>query len=187
MTVLKDNLILYHGSYCEIIHPDLQKCSRYKDFGQGFYLTTSQDQARSFAVLSTHKAIAGAVIDESQKYGFVSSFKLPDVTGLNVFSFETADVDWLHCIVAHRRTETFPGLRDSFEKYDIIMGKIANDNTNATITAYMSSTFGAVGSAQSDTICINLLLPERLKDQFCFRSMAAVSKLQFMGSEKVCL
>ena len=36
MLELKENLILYHGSYCEVLSPDLKKCAKMKDFGQGF-------------------------------------------------------------------------------------------------------------------------------------------------------
>ena len=35
MLELKDGLILYHGSYCEVKEPDLGKCAKRKDFGQG--------------------------------------------------------------------------------------------------------------------------------------------------------
>ena len=35
MLELKENLILYHGSYCEVLSPDLKKCAKMKDFGQG--------------------------------------------------------------------------------------------------------------------------------------------------------
>ena len=45
MTELQDSLVLYHGSYCAVENPDLAKCALYKDFGQGFYLTTSKAQA----------------------------------------------------------------------------------------------------------------------------------------------
>ena len=37
MLEIKDGLILYHGSYCEVKEPDLKKCAKRKDFGQGFY------------------------------------------------------------------------------------------------------------------------------------------------------
>ena len=37
---LKDRFVIYHGSYCEVKKPDLAKCAKRKDFGQGFYLTT---------------------------------------------------------------------------------------------------------------------------------------------------
>ena len=45
MLEVKDGLVLYHGSYCEVKAPDLAKCTKRKDFGQGFYLTTSKEQA----------------------------------------------------------------------------------------------------------------------------------------------
>ena len=45
MLELKDGFVLYHGSYCEVKEPDLAKCAKRKDFGQGFYLTTSKEQA----------------------------------------------------------------------------------------------------------------------------------------------
>ena len=75
----------------------------------------------------------------------------------------------------------------SMQDYDVISGKIANDDTNATIIAYMDNVFGKMGSEQADKMCISLLLPERLKDQFCFRSEKAISALEFLKSEKVSL
>ena len=47
MLELKDGFVLYHGSFCEVKEPDLAKCAKKKDFGQGFYLTTSKEQAES--------------------------------------------------------------------------------------------------------------------------------------------
>ena len=44
-----------------------------------------------------------------------------------------------------------------------------------------------MGSEAADKVCIGLLIPERLKDQFCFRSERALSKLKFLKSEKVAL
>ncbi len=68
--------------------------------------------------------------------------------------------------------------------YDIIAGKIANDRTNLTITTYLLGAYGEIGSAGADDICISLLIPERLRDQYCFRSDAAITALTFKGSEK---
>ena len=50
MLELKDGFVLYHGSYCEVKAPDLAKCAKRKDFGQGFYLTTSKEQADDFCI-----------------------------------------------------------------------------------------------------------------------------------------
>ena len=98
---LKDGFVLYHGSYCEVKEPDLAKCAKRKDFGQGFYLTTSKEQAESFLRTSIAKAIATGTIEEGQKFGYISTFEFKLSKNLETHIFENADVDWLHCIAAH--------------------------------------------------------------------------------------
>ena len=72
MQELCNGLILYHGSYCEVREPDLQKCSARKDFGKGFYLTSSKEQAESCLKTSIVKAITKGDADADQNYGFIS-------------------------------------------------------------------------------------------------------------------
>ena len=102
MLELKDGFVLYHGSYCEVKEPDLAKCAKRKDFGQGFYLTTSKEQEESFLRTSIAKAIATGTIEEGQKFGYISTFEFKLSENLETHIFENADVDWLHCIAAHR-------------------------------------------------------------------------------------
>lgn len=187
MKNLENRMVLYHGSYCVVEYPDLEKCAVFKDFGRGFYLTTSKEQAKSFAKISATKAKSRGIIPYDEKFAYISFFKVDNIDELKSFAFETADVDWLHYIVAHRKEGSFSEVRKSMLDYDVISGKIANDDTNATIIAYMGNVFGTMGSEQADKMCISLLLPERLKDQFCFRSDKAISKLEFLKSEKVAL
>ena len=187
MNELKNGMVLYHGSYCVVENPDLTKCAMYKDFGQGFYLTTSKEQAKSFAKISATKAKLKGLIPYSEKFAYISFFKMCDSDSLKTFAFGTANLEWLHTIVAHRRNGVFPNIKISMQNYDVISGKIANDDTNATIIAYMNNVFGAMGSEQADKMCISLLLPERLKDQFCFRSEKSIAALEFLKSEKVSL
>lgn len=52
MIRLQNGMLLYHGSYTEVSHIDLSKCEIGKDFGKGFYLTTSLKQAHHFVPLS---------------------------------------------------------------------------------------------------------------------------------------
>ena len=113
---LKDGVILYHGSYCEVKSPDLQKCSRFK--------------------------------------------------------------------VAHRQMGSLANVTEQYRYFDIIAGKVANDATNSTIVNYMARAYGPVGSAKADSICIGLLLPDRLKNQCSFRTVKALANLDFNGSEK---
>jgi hypothetical protein len=72
MQKLSDGMLLYHGSYTAVNRPDLSKCAAKKDFGKGFYLTTSKKQAEDFVRASIKKAIAQGLIIPKQNYGFVS-------------------------------------------------------------------------------------------------------------------
>ena len=76
MQGITNGLLLYHGSYCEVPVPDLKKCAKQKDFGQGFYLTTSREQAVRFLNTAISKAKAIGIIDEKQSFGVVSVYKV---------------------------------------------------------------------------------------------------------------
>lgn len=187
MLKLTDGLILYHGSYCEVRKPDLAKCAKRKDFGQGFYLTTSKEQAESFLKTSIAKAIAAGKIDESQDVGYISTFEVNLLKELGVHVFEAADVNWLHCIAAHRKKRLFAEVESEMAQYDVIAGKIADDATNATLTAYLGGAFGTVGGREADEFCIRQLLPNKLKDQYCFKTENAIACLKFVEGEKIWL
>jgi hypothetical protein len=187
MQELIDGLTLYHGSYCEVKSPELQRGDKYKDFGQGFYLTSSKKQAENFIKTSVKKAILSGKVGEKQNFGYVSVFRFIKNNDLDIWTYPEADADWLHCIVGHRKRNTFPDIIDRLKQYDIICGKIANDNTNATIAAYMASAYGEIGTKSADDMCISLLLPERLQNQFCFRTDEALKSVKFVESEKIWL
>ena len=136
MLRLKDGLILYHGSYCEVKEPDLAKCAKRKDFGQGFYLTTSKEQAASFLKTSIAKAIAAGKIEENQNFGYISTY----------------DAEVEH----------------EMAMYDVIIGKIADDATNAiqevdealAIINKQRSLFGAYQNRMEHAIAINNITAE---------------------------
>ena len=186
MPKLREGMKLYHGSWCEVSEPDLSKCGKYKDFGQGLYLTSSKKQAEAFAKISTRRA-ENRKLTFLQRYGVVSRFICLEVSDINICEYKSADVSWLHCIVGHRRNRFFKDIVDKMSVYDVISGKIANDDTNITITAYQDGLYGEVGTENADNICISLLMPERLKDQYCFRTQKALGVIKFEGSEKVWL
>ena len=171
----------------EVKEPDLAKCAKRKDFGQGFYLTTSKEQAESFLRTSIAKAIATGTIEEGQKFGYISTFEFNLSGNLETHIFENADVDWLHCIAAHRKKKMFIEVEREMARYDIIAGKIADDATNATLTAYLAGAFGTAGDKEADDFCIRQLLPNKLKDQYCFKTEAAIECLKFVKGEKIWL
>lgn len=185
MRELYDGLVLYHGSYCEVSKPELQRCSARKDFGKGFYLTSSKEQAESFLRTAIGKAVSKGDAIPDQDYGYVSAYKINMSTELRSHMFEKADEEWLHCIAAHRRRNSFNRIEMEMAEYDVIIGKIADDQTNATLAAYIAGAFGPLGSKGADDICISLLLPEKLEDQYCFRTEKAINCLEFVESEKV--
>lgn len=187
MLSFTNGLILYHGSYCEVKEPDLAKCAKRKDFGQGFYLTTSKEQAESFLKTSIAKAIAVGMIDQSNDFGYISTFEVKLLKELKVHVFGDADVNWLHCIAAHRKKNFFVEIESEMAKYDVIAGKIADDATNATLTAYLGGAFGTVGNKEADDFCIKQLLPDKLKDQYCFKTGDAIECLKFVEGKKIWL
>ena len=187
MQELSDGLVLYHGSYCQVSTPKLEMCAKRKDFGRGFYLTTSKDQAKSFLKTSLLKAESEGILKPGQDCGVISTFRLRVKYPLDSYIFQTADSKWLHCIAAHRKKNSFVEVKNKMESYDVIVGKIADDATNRTLVAYLSGAFGEVGSKVADDFCISQLLPERLKNQYCFRTEKAIECLEFERGEKIWL
>lgn len=51
----------------------------------------------------------------------------------------------------------------------------------------MAGGFGEVGTKSAEDICIRLLLPERLQDQFCFRTDEALERISYVESEQIWL
>jgi hypothetical protein len=185
MIEISEGMFLYHGSYCEVRNPELAKCAAFKDFGKGFYLTSSKKQAENFVEISLKKAKAQGLISEKQEYGVVSTFCYHYSAETRNYIFHDADAEWLHCVVGHRKANTFPAVVDEMKKYDVIAGKIADDATNVTILTYLVGAYGTIGSGDADDLCISRLIPERLKDQFCFRTEAGLKCLSFVESEQI--
>jgi len=184
---IDENTVLYHGSYMIVEHPDLSRCRRGKDFGRGFYLTTSKMQAERFARTSVKKAIQNGDVSKETEYGYISIYSVKQNSLMKVFDFPDADAQWLHCVVGHRMLGSLPGEISKWKEYDVLSGKIANDDTNLVITAYMDGLYGEVGSPKADEIAISFLEPDNLKDQFCFRTQNAIDTLVYTGNESVVL
>lgn len=182
---LKNDLLLYHGSYAKIEKIDLSKCVQGKDFGTGFYLTTDYEQAKKFIHTSVAKAIKSKIILENQNIGFINVFKFSKKADIKIFEFQNANKKWLHFVAANRQSGIFDEEIKKYQNFDIIFGKIANDLTNRIITAYINETYGKIGSDMADKTTINLLLPNKLKNQICFRTEKSISCLSFERAEEI--
>lgn len=109
---MKEN-ILYHGSASEIYEPDLDKCSRYRDFGKCFYLTYNEKMANDWAKTKDkdHPVVNEYTID----FSAVESGKL------RIKRFK-ADGEWAKFIYNNRYNEKYKR-----PAYDIIIGPLGDN------------------------------------------------------------
>lgn len=184
MLTLTEGMLLYHGSFTQVSQIDLNKCKHGKDFGRGFYLTSSYKQAQAFVPLSVKKQIKEGFLSEDTTCGYITVFHFHPGPDTAVHLFQSADEDWLHYVASNRRDALFPEIRKRYERFDIVGGKIANDRTALTLQLYTSGGYGDPGSAQANSIAITTLLPNRLEDQFCFRSKKSLQTLEFIRSDR---
>ena len=117
---------LYHGSNIVIDSINLAMCRPYKDFGKGFYLTDIKEQAENgrkgvkdlwwFSIVNTFE-----IQDDFRK---IEDIKVKD------FGLETTE-EWAK-FVMNNRNRTFTNVKDILcnkdNKYDIVIGPVADDN-----------------------------------------------------------
>ncbi len=151
-------MILYHGSNVEVREPKLLKIQRELDFGKGFYTTTDYEQAQKWAKRTALR------LHESNAY--VSIYEIPDedLNKLRILRFDSPDVDWLRFVVSNRTGQVVPG------DWDVIAGPVANDQTAPVIDLFLDGMYD-----EEETI--KRLLPQKLKDQFTFKTEEAVRLL----------
>ncbi len=151
-------MILYHGSSVAVREPRLLKIQRNLDFGKGFYTTTDLDQAGKWAKRSAVRL--------GKQQAFVSAYEVNDemLTSLRILRFEKPDKDWLRFVVANRK-----GIAP-IEQWDMICGPVANDQTMPVIDLFLDGMYD-----EDETI--KRLLPQKLKDQYTFKTEQAIMLL----------
>lgn len=154
-------MILYHGSNVKVEEPQILPTKRFLDFGAGFYLTSDLKQAQKWAIRTSKNRGTGEAIIS------VYEFDKNKLNTLQFKIFNSADKDWLRYVTANRTGKYTGG------NYDIVIGPVANDQAIRTINQYIRGYF-------SEDIAIQLLLPQRLKDQYVFKTNAALTVLKFM-------
>lgn len=159
-------MLLYHGSNIEVAKPRLVYQSRGLDFGAGFYLTSSEEQAVRFSEIVYNRRKAGLPIVNI--YNF--DMDVADKT-LSILKFDIPDADWLNYVVKNR-LKTY-----QVERHDIIMGAVANDDVMPTIQAY-------VGGFLNEEAALVTLKTKKLVDQICVKTEKAMSLLNFVRAYK---
>lgn len=153
-------MVLYHGSNVSVPEPKLLKNQRELDFGRGFYTTSDLEQATKWA-----KRTAARL---KQKQGFVSVYEIRDTEfyHLAVLRFAKPEREWLHFVAANRRGEAADAA------WDVVAGPVANDQTMPVLALYLDGMYD-----EEETI--KRLLPQKLKDQYTFKTEKALQLLTF--------
>jgi len=157
-------LKLYHGSNVEVNNPKILSNLRALDFGAGFYLTSSKEQAAKWAKIVSRRRRKGKPTLNIFNYDEAS------LITLNVLRFETANEEWLDFVVSNRK-ELMPE-----NLHDLVIGPVANDSTLPVIDDYMSGVY-------TKKEAVKRLLPQNLTDQYAFLTRNALELLSFEGSE----
>ena len=155
-------MLLYHGSNIEVINPQILESDRRLDFGKGFYLTSSYEQAKRWSELTVKRRDTGNEV--------VSVFEFDDFSAseLKILHFTQAQKEWLEYVTMNRKNQNIPN-----DDYDIVIGPVANDRTMPVISLYFSGIYDTEET-------IKRLMPQKLCDQYTFRTEKAIQKLKFL-------
>lgn len=152
---------LYHGTNADFDAIDLSKSNKYKDFGQGFYLTDIYQQAKELAAKKA-RLFGGTPI--VQTYEFDESLLIH--RELRVLKFEKPTTEWAEFIFKNRNRNTHFN-----HDFDIVIGPIANDGV-----AYL------LGRYEEGTLSLNELSQEltykQLNNQYFFGTTKALKHLK---------
>lgn len=121
---------LYHGTNVDFNAIDLTKSNKYKDFGQGFYLTDIRIQAEELAAKKSRLFGGFPII---QEYEFDESLLASD--DLRVLKFDTPSTEWAEFIFRNRNRES-----KFSHDYDIVVGPIADDGVAYLLGRYEEGT-----------------------------------------------
>ena len=144
-------MILYHGSTLEVQQPRILKSEIGRDFGFAFYTTDIQAQAERWA---RRRAMIESRRTKTKVQAIVSAYEWDE---------------WLDLVVTCRsRTDYSHG-------YDIVEGKIANDNVGETVSYVMQ------GIMRKED-AIERLRFEQINNQIAFCTEAALRALHFQNS-----
>ena len=121
---------LYHGTNVDFDVIDLTKSNKYKDFGQGFYLTDIRSQAEELAAKKSRLFGGYPVV---QEYEFDES--LLSGAELKVLKFDKPSTEWAEFIFKNRNRDN-----NFTHDYDIVIGPIANDGVAYLLGRYEEGT-----------------------------------------------
>ena len=117
-------MILYHGSFLEIVKPDLVHSRPNVDFGRGFYVTPLYEQAAKWCGKFKRRG----------KDSIISRYEYNEdrEAELKTLKFDSYSEEWLDFIVACRSGQP--------HDYDIVIGAMADDQIYTYVSDYIDGT-----------------------------------------------
>lgn len=156
-------MILYHGSNVDIESIDLIRSSVGKDFGCGFYLTASKEQAERMGRRRA-RLYGGEMVVTS----FEFDEKAAREAGMNIKVFESYSKEWADFILANRKNDS----RTQIHDFDIVHGPIANDDVGYQIRRLLA------GLITIETFLNELKFKEGVTYQYFFATERSVQFLK---------
>ncbi|MDO5580075.1 MAG: DUF3990 domain-containing protein [Planctomycetia bacterium] len=159
-------MILYHGGITAIENPRIIPNSIGRDFGPAFYTTDIKEQAQRWTLRRMQTAVRSE--DKTVK-AVVSVFEYDDILAcqrLSLKNFPDVSLDWLDLVIACRSD------RDCSHGYDIVSGKIANDNVGETV-AYVLA-----GVMRKEDALVRLKF-QKINHQIAFCTNRALTFLKY--------
>jgi len=157
---------VFHGTNVIVEKPEIINRFKTLDFGEGFYTTENEDQARDFAV-----KVCGRRTPALEPVVNCYEFN-EDLNKFSVLKFDTPNEKWLDFVVERRK-----GITPN-EKYDLIIGPVANDDVFGTIILYEA------GQLDKES-AINRFKIKKLYNQVVFCNESVLKSLTYIKSYKV--
>ena len=163
-------MIIYHGGTTTVEIPRIIKSEAGRDFGVGFYTTDIEEQAIRWAQRKalTARRFNAKISAILNLYEFDESA----LSKLKTLNFPDTSIEWLDMVIACRSDSNYS------HGFDIVTGKIANDNVGETIEYVMRNVMRKEDALER-------LKFEKINNQICFCTDTALSFIKFRGAEVV--
>lgn len=150
---------LYHGTIVPFKKVDVSRGKGRRDFGRGFYMAVSAEQAIGMMHKKFREALSrrrDAKASDFTKTLYRFRLKPDVVETLNVKVFSVADMEWLDFILMCRASDGIP------HDYDIVVGPTADDDTMMALKFYRDGAYGMPGTVAAKTLLLQVLEIENL-------------------------
>lgn len=157
---------IYHGSIEKVESPEIREPNRTLDYGQGFYTTTSYEQAEAW--------VKRRMSEKRTSQGYVCVYELDEVAlqDLKTLIFEQPTEEWVDFVMKNRTQKGY------IHEYDIVYGPVANDRVYAAFALYE-------GGLINKQALIAELKAYKLVDQYLFHTERALQTLTFIEAKEV--